>query len=556
MSKLLLLFLALTTYSFSQIPNYVPTNGLVGWWPFNGNANDESGNGKHGTVNGPVLTTDRFGEPGKAYLFQTFPNSIDLPELSTQLGAPNSSMTISLWFNTGNLNGNTGILFHSTNQSPQYILGRVAVNNANGDAVKIYHRNPTTNNEPAAAISPTLNIWKHLTVVIDGTAGVYKLYIDNSLVPAMTFNYNASENYFGAGRTWNIGSIPIADFLHQFVGKIDDVGVWNRALTQQEINNLYASSVPQTCSISASASTVCSGSPVTLTASSATSNVSACAGNALPSSLQNGLVGYWPFCGNANDASGNGNNGTVNGATLTTDRFGNANSAYSFDGVNDHILLNPNQSFLASGTSFSISFYYKKIGLPQPGDVFMTTYGNSPIANHFQIRPTGNWVLRDANSNELNGNNIGFSLPNDGLWHNYLFQRDITTQTIKIFIDGTLIGSCPNTTGNCANGNQIALMMEAYLNEYYQGLLDDIAIWNRALTAAEIQQIQNQGQTSFLWSTGAATSTVIVSPTQTTTYSCDVTVNGQTCTASQVVDVIQASVSASNDEICLGDDVQ
>jgi len=51
----------------------------------------------------------------------------------------------------------------------------------------------------------------------------------------------------------------------------------------------------------------------------------------------NCLVGYWPFNGNANDASGNGNNGTVNGATLTTDRFGNPNSAYSFDGINDEI---------------------------------------------------------------------------------------------------------------------------------------------------------------------------------------------------------------------------
>ena len=48
----------------------------------------------------------------------------------------------------------------------------------------------------------------------------------------------------------------------------------------------------------------------------------------LPSNLQNGLVGYWPFCGNANDESGNGNDGAVNGASLTTDRFGNSNSAY------------------------------------------------------------------------------------------------------------------------------------------------------------------------------------------------------------------------------------
>ena len=51
----------------------------------------------------------------------------------------------------------------------------------------------------------------------------------------------------------------------------------------------------------------------------------------------NGLVGYWPFSGNANDESGVGNNGTVNGATLTSDRFGNANKAYNFDGLNDVI---------------------------------------------------------------------------------------------------------------------------------------------------------------------------------------------------------------------------
>ena len=50
--------------------------------------------------------------------------------------------------------------------------------------------------------------------------------------------------------------------------------------------------------------------------------------NNLPANLQNGLVAYYPFCGNANDISGNGNNGIVNGATLTTDRFGNSNSAY------------------------------------------------------------------------------------------------------------------------------------------------------------------------------------------------------------------------------------
>ena len=51
--------------------------------------------------------------------------------------------------------------------------------------------------------------------------------------------------------------------------------------------------------------------------------------------IDSGLVAHYPFNGNANDESGNGNDGTVNGATLTTDRFGNANKAYSFDGVSN-----------------------------------------------------------------------------------------------------------------------------------------------------------------------------------------------------------------------------
>jgi len=51
--------------------------------------------------------------------------------------------------------------------------------------------------------------------------------------------------------------------------------------------------------------------------------------------LDSGLVAHYPFNGNANDESGNANHGTVNGATHTTDRFGNANKAYCFDGVSN-----------------------------------------------------------------------------------------------------------------------------------------------------------------------------------------------------------------------------
>ena len=55
----------------AQVPSYVPTDGLVGWWPFNGNANDESGNGNDVVVNGATLVNDRGENPNSAYSFNS-----------------------------------------------------------------------------------------------------------------------------------------------------------------------------------------------------------------------------------------------------------------------------------------------------------------------------------------------------------------------------------------------------------------------------------------------------------------------------------------------------
>ena len=71
--------------------------------------------------------------------------------------------------------------------------------------------------------------------------------------------------------------------------------------------------------------------------------------------LSDGLMAYYAFNGNANDESGNGNNGTVNGATLTTDRLGNANNAYSFDGEDDYIKVPNSPSIDVAGNTISIT---------------------------------------------------------------------------------------------------------------------------------------------------------------------------------------------------------
>ena len=93
---LLILAAALLSISaFSQVPNYVPSNGLVGWWPFTGNANDESGNANSGAILGATLTSDRFGSPNNAYSFSVgyiICGNIAIPTIDT--------ISISFWYNT------------------------------------------------------------------------------------------------------------------------------------------------------------------------------------------------------------------------------------------------------------------------------------------------------------------------------------------------------------------------------------------------------------------------------------------------------------------------
>jgi hypothetical protein len=80
------------------------------------------------------------------------------------------------------------------------------------------------------------------------------------------------------------------------------------------------------------------------------------------------------------------------------------------------------------------------------------------------------------------------------------------------------------------------------------GLIDDVSIYNRALSASEIQQLYTLGQTTYLWSNGATTPTINVSPTTTTTYTCNVTTNGVSCTNS-------ATVVVNNPTLNLGSDI-
>ena len=129
MSRYGLLLIALLSFSsfFSQVPSYVPTNGLVGWWPFNGNANDESGNGNNGTVNGATLTTDRFGNSNGAFSFNGVNSYISVQDSNT---LHQNVFTISSWVNGDEYNGFKQILSKNIGTSNNESINLVINNNS------------------------------------------------------------------------------------------------------------------------------------------------------------------------------------------------------------------------------------------------------------------------------------------------------------------------------------------------------------------------------------------------------------------------------------------
>jgi hypothetical protein len=475
MKKQLLCLFALLNLAggaFAQtIPSYVPTNGLVGWWPFNGNANDESGNENNGTAANVEFTSDRFGNSNASARFPDGNTNSNI-----QLGSHHySTFSYSIWY--------------KINIPTTHGFGVLASNylDGNGFEIQIGGGNKLTfilsNGASWGSFMDTsaieLNKWHHIIVTFNGQFG--KMYKNGNLVlnglntGTMTevdslfepnFQPGNQQLTFGDRTNGNV-------FEFNFEGFLDDIAIYNRALSQQEITALYQGNNP----------------------------VTSCP--TLPANLQQGLAGYWPFCGNANDESGNGNNGTINGATLTTDRFGNVGKAYQFDGVDDWIQVEDDSTLrLENGTVTAWLKYasLEKMALIYKQDLedpyqIMSNYAVE-LNDYFQIAGIGPRILGNYSNgcDPAQGGNWTYFTPgsdlSDSFWHQLTLVYD--DSLMKIFIDGNLAGSIttPNQKMNACPGSELFFGRAwQQFPLWYQGQLDDIAIWNRALSSEEITQL-------------------------------------------------------------------
>ena len=215
----------------------------------------------------------------------------------------------------------------------------------------------------------------------------------------------------------------------------------------------------------------------------------------LNGNLEVGLVGYWPFCGNANDESGNGLNGVVNGATLTTDRFGNSNSAYNFNGTSDFIKVLDND-LLDLTQNLTLSAWISPNSVVNEQAVF----GKGKISSqtgysllHNVLIPEKTGISIQNQPIPVSEAHINSSTLNLNTWYQLL--GTYNGSELKLYLNGVLVKTTTTSLQLMPNSlTDLFIGCELSGFRFFNGKIDDVGIWNRALSQQEITQLFNQNQ--------------------------------------------------------------
>ncbi len=200
--------------------------------------------------------------------------------------------------------------------------------------------------------------------------------------------------------------------------------------------------------------------------------------------LPDGLIAYYPFDGNANAKIGT-LNGTVSGATLSTGRNNESNTAYSFDGVDDYIEIG--SGMLSGDGEFSILIW---INTSSPSGRILTQRDRSGYNGEYMVDLLSDGKIKFSTYRDSYKWRVtSSSALNDGNWHHLAFvQQD---NGGKMYLNGSL-----DQTDNSNGKVNLLSTIKTYLGydnrnsgAYYTGKVDDLKIYNRALSASEIQTL-------------------------------------------------------------------
>jgi hypothetical protein len=450
---------------------------LVAWWTFDGvnlpwtsvsaaTALDSSGNGNTATLTGlSRLTSPVDGELGQALYFPrtTATNGVNT---SGTIGSATSGYSFSFWFKEPNINLDTYYLFAWADLACRFGGRSTNTINCYADA----------GSTGSAFYSTTVNDnkWHHVVfTATDGGAGPNNqtLYVDGISRNTATETTNGY-----ASRMWIASDVN--GLSGNLKGTLDDFRFYSRVLSASEVKQLY-----------------------NLGGSKLNSQLS----NAGGSSLKTGLLGWWTFDGKnitngrADDISGNSNNGTlVNIATSTFYKTGKIGQALNLDGINDTVTIDSIASSINKNEgTFSAWVYARSYtgGSPFQADGIIEVGSSASSNDGISLSPSS--AANVSMNYRTGGVTTRATITNAPIRKWYHVAGTWNSSTLSIYLNGALYNSVANGTLTSATLNQARIGSDSLgtaNQDYFDGYIDDVRIYSRALSASEVAQLSNLGK--------------------------------------------------------------
>lgn len=493
---------------------------LIGHWTLDESAeatiaNDSTSGNHDGTVNGAAsgqtgATPITFANAG-SYDFDGTDDSIDL---GTNVGnfTLADHFSISAWINPA-LDSENHAIYGNTWDQPGYLLRVTAENKVRFILVE---NGGVYNGMDSTVLTPG---WHHVVGSWDGTS--VKVFVDGVDSSATPITNGTVTTITTSAHTF-IGQTGEATVEQYFDGMIDDVRVYDVALSDSEVAALGGGlceggePTPASSASSASSESSVASSVASSESSEESSTSSASSSSEIVACTTSGLTGYWPMNEGEGtttfDMTGLGHDGTLQGGTawasgapgITPNPFG-----LDFDGSDDIVNVTNSTDYNYGSQDFTVSTFVK------------TTTGNRSILGNFSAGFKG-WGLYVYNTNQVNffgygsmGNNDAAkpALVLDGNWHNItgVYHRSGNDLTIDTYVDGVLVGSNTATTGDISANSTL------YFGQYLpqpsmDGNMDDVRIYNRALTAGEVANIAGGCSNPVVSSSASSESSVSSTP--------------------------------------------
>jgi hypothetical protein len=472
-------------------------NGLVGHWTFDGkdmgpNVRDRSGQGNHGNaIYGASGNTSTTTAPGRIGQALDFDNTDDYVDITGGSYESDTQGTIAGWFFSEFADSDAVVEYGGANVAGNPPAFGLELKNTS--KIEIFHRDAAGGQSDilnsTTALNP--NTWYHVALTSNGST--WTLYIDGETENMTVAEGANSGDWFGdctpgdPAKTY-IGALRWdGSNLNFFNGLLDDIRIYNRALSASEINRLY--DLGATTHVNTTITT----NP----------------------DLESGLVGHWTFDGkdmgpNVRDRSGQGNHGNAiygaSGNTSTTTTPGRIGQALEFDGTDDYILLG-NATNLARNVSAATVAAWVKSDLNNAKDrILVDITTGTVLSSRFEIKDRSNADIGNfhvggrAGDGESWQEEVTTTAPLTRGWHHIVGIIDYFGDDIKIYVDGVeqLTSGTPSFV---AESTSDTAPLGAYIGvdgdgsgQEFDGLIDDVRIYNRALSASEIQRLYDLGR--------------------------------------------------------------